>query len=125
MTQEKTSTRRKKLRSNLVRAIYELIEDKIDDFIKYEEQHLFDVDEIERVLGHNIDQRIAKIQEEDLREEITTRRRRRAPRGTSTVRIQTCTIAGCSRPARSRGLCAAHYQAFRRNEKRHQSRAKK
>jgi hypothetical protein len=26
-----------------------------------------------------------------------------------------CTVAGCPRPARSRGLCGAHYQALRRS----------
>ena len=118
MTQRKASSRRKNLRANLVKAIYELIEDKIDDFIQYEERHLFDINEIDRVLSHNIDRRIARIQAEDLEEEVTTRRRRKAQKGVDTVRLKVCSLAGCSRPVKSRGLCATHYQAALREEKR-------
>ena len=118
MAPKKNSSRRKKLRANLVKAIYELIEDKIDDFIQYEEHHLFDIDEIDRVLRHNIDRRIARIQAEDLEEEITTRRRRGTRKGIDTVRLKVCSVAGCTRPVKSRGLCATHYQAALREEKR-------
>lgn len=64
-------------KSSFIKAFYELIGDKIQKFLTYEEKHLFDLEEIEKILSRNIDQRIAKMQSQKNEDTITRRRARK------------------------------------------------
>ncbi|MCX5858392.1 MAG: hypothetical protein NT056_00605 [Proteobacteria bacterium] len=116
----KRSSTRKNAGSNLLKTLAQHIENKIEEIIKYEEIHLFDTDEIGHILSHNIDKRLARLEQQQKREPAAATTRRRASRSAaekeSSTRSKsgirpTCSVPGCDKPARARGLCAAHYMA--------------
>ncbi len=119
MATKRTSTRRN-AGANLLKTLAQHIEDKIEEVIKYEELHLFDTEEIGRILSHNIDKRLARLEQQQSKGlTSTTARRKTSPsdaekesstRSRSKIR-PTCSVRGCDKPARARGLCAAHYMA--------------
>ena len=119
MATKRTSTR-KNAGANLLKTLAQHIEDKIEEVIKYEELHLFDTEEIGRILSHNIDKRLARLEQQQSKGlTSTTTRRKTSPadaekesstRSRSKIR-PTCSVRGCDKPARARGLCAAHYMA--------------
>jgi len=119
MATKRTSTRRN-AGANLLKTLAQHIENKIEEVIKYEELHLFDTEEIGRILSHNIDKRLARLEQQQSKGlTSTTTRRKTSPadaekesstRSRSKIR-PTCSVRGCDKPARARGLCAAHYMA--------------
>ena len=109
MAAKKQTQKKKRPGDHLVKALIELIEDKIDDAIRYEQIHLFDINQIEDVLSHSIDRRLSQAPPPDPAE--TTRRRRSPAKG------KICRVRNCQKPVKARGLCAAHYQAARRQGK--------
>jgi len=119
MATKRSSTRRN-AGTNLLKTLAQHIENKIEEIIKYEEIHLFDTDEIGHILSHNIDKRLARLEQQQKRDPDSTTTRRRASRSAaekeSSTRSKsgirpTCSARGCDKPARARGLCAAHYMA--------------
>ena len=125
MATKRTSTRRN-AGANLLKTLAQHIEDKIEEVIKYEELHLFDTEEIGRILSHNIDKRLARLEQQQLKGLTSTTARRKtssadaekesSTRSRSKIR-PTCSVRGCVKPARARGLCAAHYMAALRKGK--------
>ena len=125
MATKRTSTR-KNAGAKLLKTLAQHIEDKIEEIIKYEELHLFDTDEIGHILSHNIDKRLARLEKQYDKGLTATTTRRRTSRSTtekeSTLRSKArtrpiCSVRGCDKPARARGLCAAHYMsALRKGE---------
>ena len=119
MATKRTSTRRN-AGANLLKTLAQHIEDKIEEIIKYEELHLFDTEEIGHILSHNIDKRLTRLEQRNQKGLTSTTTRRRASRPAaekeSSTRSKsgirpTCSVRGCDKPARARGLCAAHYLA--------------
>ena len=119
MATKRTSTR-KNAGANLLKTLAQHIEDKIEEVIKYEELHLFDTEEIGRILSHNIDKRLARLEQQQSKGlTSTTTRRKTSPAdaekesstGSRSKIRSTCSVRGCDKPARARGLCAAHYMA--------------
>ena len=119
MATKRTSTRRN-AGANLLKTLAQHIENKIEEIIKYEELHLFDTEEIGHILSHNIDKRLTRLEQQNQKGLTSTTTRRRASRPSagkeSTTRSKSrirpvCSVRGCDKPARARGLCAAHYMA--------------
>lgn len=119
MATKRTSTR-KNAGANLFKTLAQHIEDKIEEIIKYEELHLFDTEEIGRILSHNIDKRISRLERQYRKGLTSTTTRRRTSRSAAEKESSTrsksrirpvCSVPGCDKPARARGLCATHYMA--------------
>ncbi|MCX5868513.1 MAG: hypothetical protein NT009_13740 [Proteobacteria bacterium] len=124
MATKRTSTR-KNAGTNLLKTLAQHIEDKIEEIIKYEELHLFNTEEIGHILSHNIDKRLTRLKQQNKGLTSTTTRRRTSPKTSekeltsrSKAKIRpVCSVPGCDKPARARGLCAAHYiAALRKGE---------
>ena len=111
MAAKKQNPKKKRPGDHLVKALIELIEDKIDDAIRYEQIHLFDINQIEQVLSHSIDRRLSQTRPLGPDSTGTTRRLR------SPFKEKKCRIRNCQKPAKARGLCSTHYQAARRKGK--------
>jgi len=101
----------KKPGSDLVTAINELVEDRLKRVLERQRPLLEKgINEIEHALGR-IEKRLTGLS--------TSSRAGRKARGKKAGRKargkKACTVRGCQRPSRSRGLCGAHYMASLRH----------
>ena len=101
----------KKPGSDLVTAINELVEDRLKKVLERQRPLLEKgINEIEHALGR-IEKRLTGLS--------TPSRAGRKARGKKAGRkargSKVCTVPGCQKPSRSRGLCGAHYMASLRH----------
>ena len=95
----------------MAKALGDLIKHQIDAMITMQSVRTFEnFIKIKKDL-HRLDQRLAELTPRSAEETQSIQRGRRQ------MLRKDCSVPGCWKPAKSRGLCGTHYQAARRKGK--------